>query len=541
MSSRLRKLDLVDFTGGLNLRADAFNLADNEASGLLNVEIDPRGGFFSRRGWARYNTVDVTAGTWDPRHAFVHELGDGTDIVMVTNEGRVWKTSNGTFAKLGNGTGDLVVGAAPHGADFASWGDDLYIACGRSQQGAEWDGFSANATLLTAADTGTWNNDLTTPQMSTMPQAEFVASHAGYLFVANTMEAGLPQPHRLRWSHPNNPKDWRQEDFLDILDGGGPITAIVPFQDHLLIFKPSSVWALYGYDGDSWQLVNVSRTLGASNRQVVTRSEDSVYFVSWPQGVYRITGGTVMEVSAALRPTLTSTHFNAAATNKMWLGWLGQRLWWSAPYDEAAVATDAKTVFVWDPSIGERGAWTAFRSGSGDGLGPFAQGSFGGGSFDLFAACRSTPNIARVEARETADDTCTGTAVGFTTWYITRWLNPQGADLKKSWRRPTFIFRERDGDYTLRVQVFKDYNESNPKRQFDIAVAGADEVARYSATTPPAYNDGSKYGEAPQGSLLQRTVGPGSARAIQLKIVGDPGEKWGIHGISFKYVPRRMR
>ena len=33
-----------EFTGGLNLRADQFNLAENESPALLNVEVDPRGG-----------------------------------------------------------------------------------------------------------------------------------------------------------------------------------------------------------------------------------------------------------------------------------------------------------------------------------------------------------------------------------------------------------------------------------------------------------------------------------------------------------------
>ena len=33
-----------DFTGGLNLRADQFQLSKNESPDMLNVEIDPRGG-----------------------------------------------------------------------------------------------------------------------------------------------------------------------------------------------------------------------------------------------------------------------------------------------------------------------------------------------------------------------------------------------------------------------------------------------------------------------------------------------------------------
>ena len=35
------------------------------------------------------------------------------------------------------------------------------------------------------------------------------------------------------------------------------------YEDHLLIFKPDSIWALYGYDLDSWQLVQKSSTIGS--------------------------------------------------------------------------------------------------------------------------------------------------------------------------------------------------------------------------------------------------------------------------------------
>ena len=34
----------ADFRGGLNLRADQFNIAENESPAMLNVEVDPRGG-----------------------------------------------------------------------------------------------------------------------------------------------------------------------------------------------------------------------------------------------------------------------------------------------------------------------------------------------------------------------------------------------------------------------------------------------------------------------------------------------------------------
>ena len=46
-----------DFTGGLNLRADQFNLEDNESPDLLNVLVDPRGGIRQRDGVTKINAT----------------------------------------------------------------------------------------------------------------------------------------------------------------------------------------------------------------------------------------------------------------------------------------------------------------------------------------------------------------------------------------------------------------------------------------------------------------------------------------------------
>ena len=59
MPNRLQPLDLMDFTGGLNLRKNQFQLAENESPDLLNVDIDPRGGFYTRKGWQRWNDDDI--------------------------------------------------------------------------------------------------------------------------------------------------------------------------------------------------------------------------------------------------------------------------------------------------------------------------------------------------------------------------------------------------------------------------------------------------------------------------------------------------
>jgi len=50
------KLEMLeDFSGGLNLRSDQFNLAPNESPDMLNVDVDPRGGIKMRLGVVKRN------------------------------------------------------------------------------------------------------------------------------------------------------------------------------------------------------------------------------------------------------------------------------------------------------------------------------------------------------------------------------------------------------------------------------------------------------------------------------------------------------
>jgi hypothetical protein len=116
-----------DFTGGLNLRADQFQLARNESPDMLNVEIDPRGGVFSRGAMQRLNTTAV-AGTWAPNklHAF---YGD-TSTVMLANSTKVYRSTGNAFTTLAYSSGNDIATANADGASFANWGSTLYISTG---------------------------------------------------------------------------------------------------------------------------------------------------------------------------------------------------------------------------------------------------------------------------------------------------------------------------------------------------------------------------------------------------------------------------
>lgn len=538
--ARVQALNLVDFTGGLNLRADAFELKDNESPDVLNIDIDPRGGFFSRKGWERWNSSDIHA-TWDPRSMHVHEVASGTDYVFVANDNTVFVSTNGTFSTLQVSGVDVVVTGSPHEADFASWGDDLYIAAGYDDPMLKWSG--GTTVELTQAYSATFT-EYSSPSTDVGPYAEFAATHAGYMFAAYTKEGVDTHPHRVRWSHPNNPVAWHEDDYIDIREGGGPITAIVPQRDHLLIFKPSSVWALFGYDSDSWQLVNVTREVGAMHRQAVTRSESTVFFFSWPTGVYAITDTNYpVELSTQLRPLFDSAEFNNGAASEVWLGWLGSRLWVSVPYEKTydgstSNPSTAKTVFVYDPTLGEGGAWTAYKGGDGSGLGPFAQGGFAqSADNNSFACAREVASVVRVDELDEGYDEIDGTQQSFTTRYMTRWVDAGWPTLKKQWRAPDLIVERKSSPYDLSIKVFRDYNSVSASRDRTLTVASGAQGSSWNS-----FNWGSgTWGASGSGARIERGPSFGPASAIQLLFEGEASKSWGVNGLVLKYIPRRLR
>ena len=367
MVNRLEPLNLMDFTGGLNLRRNQFQLAENESPDMLNVDIDPRGGFYTRKGWQRWNPddiVDATVTTWKPRNAAVHTWANGTQVTYVVNDNVIyWAAEDTVFSPLTGITAD----ATPHLADFAPWGDDLYIACGMFHPSYRRNGLSAPMAL----DPDSWS-EVDAPVHNTMPQAEFVAGHASYLFCAVTVEAGVNHFARVRWSHPGKPDSWREDDFLDIDTGGGRITGIGSFRDHLLIFKTNSMWALYGYDEDTWQLIKVSVSVGCPSVTAASRSESAVYFFSASDkgGIYAYSGESPVYISESLRPAFEEI----LAYENVFVSWAGRRLWVSMPWIKEVGSTASITsLFVLNPDIGQ-GAWTMYRSDYGA-VGPVLDGS----------------------------------------------------------------------------------------------------------------------------------------------------------------------
>jgi len=574
MPNRLTPLNLIDFTGGLNLRTTQFQLAGNESPELNNISIDPLGGIYTRKGWQRWNVDDIAvdAEDWDPRRAYMVQLSDGTDLAYIADNGTIWMTTAGaTF------TDSLVpCGAQTHLADFATYGDSTYIACGRLLDSHVRVGTAAPVSV-DALSTGNFNDDYENPVHDVFPRCELIEQHAGYMFAGFTAEAGIEYPNRIRWSHPTSPDDWAELDFMDIETGGSHITALMSYEDHLLIFKNDSVWALYGYNGESWQIVQKDSTIGAVGPQGVTRSEQVVFFYSASDhgGVYGYAGERPEEISTQLRRA-----FGAIIQPELiWVGWAGRKLWVTLPWNYDGATADNSAVFVFDPSVGE-GAWTYYTSLAGS-LGPLVGGSNTDTQLRPLGVLRNTehPCVVMLDALDVAADLVSPEAVlggsvspdpwvmpalvtgdgfeivasgapglaPFNTYYRTPWLVADWPTRKKSWRRPDFVCRRTEREHRLQIQSFRDYEELNARRRSVVEVpTGGGTVWGHFEWTPttafpaedtPTWGDG-----AVAGAAIRRGSSFGMCRALQLRISSlTPGARWGIDAIVAKYVMRRFR
>ena len=508
---QIQAVQIGDFRGGLNLRREAFTLAPNESPDLLNVNVDPRGGVFSRGGVLKFgaaHSADLTGiWKWDTPAASSKVIAvDGTNVLL---QGVSW-SSLGAFS----GTVRAV-----------NFKDKLYLQNGAAAPVA-YDG-STLETLVDPSAGATWNSDLDNPDDGDMPIGRVITAHMGCLFVANTLEHGTRYPNRVRWSHFGNPEDWVDYHYIDIDVGvdGDEITALMPFGDRLLVFKNQSVYAIYGEPPESFQVFNVTREIGAVSQEAVTVSDLGIYFYDDDEGVFLFNGkGTAWQFDR-LYPAILKGDIPDAYVSTIQLGWGNGRLWVAVPWEGSSTRS---RVFVLDPRLSKEGAWTAFDLA----LGPFAQLED-----DFVAAAVGQDVLVELDTDNDYDSYDGSTEVHFDSHYQTAWIDLGNPGQVKSWKRPDIVLR-RGTNSTIRVEVYKDYDPGNSNRQFSVtSVAEAEAVYGTAIYGTDVYSS-----SRDDRNQIERGSPLGTATAVSMKFVGPAANSsWGVSGLVLKVIPKKVR
>lgn len=558
-----------DFTGGVNYRADQFQLAKNESPFILNLEVDPRGGVFSRAGYKKKHTqAIVTPGTtWLPKILYNYEASGAPQIMLSTGyqstgptNGKIYYSSGSNFSTLESAASTPIAVKSPNGASFAQWENLLYIALGKDQtQMAKWEQGNAYTTALSASGP-TWQ-PYDTGGSGYMPRAELVISHANKLFVANTYENGVEYPNRIRWSHENLPEAWYQQDYIDIIAGGEGIRGIQVLDGQLVIFKPKAVYLLMGYDADSFQLVELTTTVGIDYPQQAVAGNNGVFFFDYPLGLFFIDRNGIRNLFDRLKPIIETDRVNSSILDTITLSYINDRLWMSMPFDIFDTGTNPNYVncnFVFDPSIGPQGAFTLFQSATYDDFNDTDIDGWGlicgidwkdstDAAWHLaIMPDEDFPFVMYVDEYDNVqDDIASGDSEGdIATYYRTSWFYDDRYVQDKTFVKSLYVVKGVESETQVKVDVYHDFNSND--------VVTSSTLALIPTSTGGLYGTGI-YGTSTYGiSSLREGIRVGgrlkTAKAVQLEFVGPtgdltntPGRAWGLNSIAFKFKRRKIR
>lgn len=545
--SNIQIYEQKDFTGGLNLRSDQFQLSDNESPEMLNVEIDPRGGIFSRGGMQRLNPTNIS-GTWNPHTVFPF-YGSSNYLLLANNNSVLTMGSGGDFSILNSTGGTAITVNTDHGACFAPWGTSLYIGIGSvGTIGAHrWNGTGNAVSVPAITSSSHWATGRGAASANHMPQAYHFISHANKMFSAWTTEPDGTFPNRLRFSDESLPESWLKEDYIDIVGGGNGITGLAVVNGTLIIFKPYAIYALYGYDYTDFRIVNVSNTIGCHNHRAMVATDSGVYFYSRSDGLFYFDGSNIMDIFQPMRPAYDLGYINPSQEDSVTVSWVGRRVWLSLPYSTTSSATGSTVNLVFDPTIK---SYTLFTTADNKGVvGGCDFRTYSGNDLRLMIH-PTVPVVLKVDLYDLPNDQITAIDAnsGFKTLYRTKWFDAGSYMQRKMFRRPDLVMKESATRMEINVSVYHDFQESDGSeaRTFIMVLpTGATgmfwNIDSWAVENINGSTSGSVWSSGVISSTVKTAKNLGLSRSVQLKFEGQLGKSWGINSIGYKWTPRRVK
>jgi len=513
-----------DFTGGLNVADDPINLEPTESFALINVDIDRRGGFGIRRGSRRW-IEDPTTLSEDVDSIYTYVDPSGVRHLLAASEGQVQRWNGTTWVEI-----QAAVSAGT--TWFIEMEDALYLVHA-SRSVTRWTG-SGSTTAITAAG---FNDNLGAPANNRMIHGRCAAVHNGVLFMANIIDSLDAATHqsRIRWSHPNKPRDWRTNDWIDIdpEDGCGPITALVPMADRLVIFKERAIYTLHGFPPEGFSVTAITRDVGTPSNYSLSATESVVYFWDVRKGAFELTERSLKWIFRPLYPYIDDNQMDLAMSADTLCEFHNDRAWFSVPWT-AAPYSNLNLGLVYAPTVGQ-GAWTlhdrtaaclhVHRASSGADV-----HLLGGNGLYVMEL-----DVANYYVDETPDTEATSRIDAS---YTTRWFDAKNKALQKRFKRPIVVVGL-NADQEFHVDVFSDYDPTSVKRSFSLFTFVDEAEGVWDVDNWDEANWAGEIGEAAK-ILRGSPLSNGTARALRFSNVTS-GVDWRIHGLTIKWVSKRIR
>ena len=551
-----------DFKGGLNLRADQFNIAENESPALLNVDVDPRGGVRRRDAVTKVNSTALD----DDIVNLISHYEEGQNQVLAA-------VATATETKLlwnDDVTGDFD-GTVSYG------GTDVQFDTTQPPRGVTFNGYTyvVNGKFLTSTGHTTYSvvrwsgadgsTALATPDIDGsdghFPNARYTTTWAEYIWVAYTLESSTTHKNRVRWSKVNDAENWTAADYIDIDIGedGDHITAIIPDADRLLVFKENSIYAIYGFSSDSFEVRNITRTAGCRDGSQPVAATAGIFFWYAEEGIYLLSYDALAWAFERIKPAMTYDVGQPALTlgTAPSLMWFDERLWVSVDYQSddnvsGSNQNNRRNVFVWDPSLTETGAWMRHDINARSLLAyrPTGDTHLGIAATSVITDVAEFNRISKLDQNADVDDYGAGSADEIVSYYQTGWFIGNRPTFPKRWGKTRTVLLA-DNNLRIYMYIYKDYDLSgwvSPAYYKDIT--GMDSPATWD-TDPSGSGDGvwdtSEWQAAGTSDryLFARWPTVGTAQAISLRFKVSPSVslrgKWGVTSIIGMYRTRRLR
>jgi hypothetical protein len=523
MAKRDFRLQMLEsFSGGLNLRADQFDLEEDESPDMLNVTVDPRGGVALRGGVIRRN---ATALANDIKGIWSFYTDGGTKQVMVNHGTKVAYSASGNFTELTNIT-NRTDGSRVYGITF----NNVAYGVSYDQVSFKWDG-------STDADLGTTING----SAGQMPKAQYIAQWNNHVWVGATYE-GSDSKYRVRWSNLNEAEKWSAADYVDVDKGeaGDYITGLVSHGDRLVIFKTNSIYAIFGFDSDSFQLVNVTKDVGSIPLSSPVSTPYGVFFWHDRTGVHVYDGNRTSYLFDALKPAIDDGRITF--TNPPQLAWSKNKLYVSVDYAEEGVT--ARRTFVYDPSLGKRGAWMATDIDAG----PLHTHRPPNAETILIGGCvANTGRAIHVDDdHERVFDKYATSEANIPSYFVTPWVSTRNPIIQKRWGKPQMVTLAKSS-LQLTTEIYKNYDFAQASKSFLVEIVGRTSSSIWGLNLSDGAGgvwDTATWGSAAEARVtdVKRLPTLGTGRSICMKIIGpNTNAEWQVNAIGFTYVPRRMR
>jgi len=551
-----------DFKGGLNLRADQFNIAENESPALLNVDVDPRGGVRRRDAVTKVNStaldddiVNLISHYEEGQNQVLAAVATATETKLLWNDD-VTGNFDGTVSYGGTDV-QFDTTQPPRGVTFNGY---TYIVNGKfltstghtTYSVVRWSGADGSTALATPDIDGSDGH---------FPNARYTTTWAEYIWVAYTLESGTTHKNRVRWSKVNDAENWTAADYIDIDIGedGDHITAIIPDADRLLVFKENSIYAIYGFSSDSFEVRNITRTAGCRDGSQPVAATAGIFFWYAEEGIYLLSYDALAWAFERIKPAMTYDVGQPALTlgTAPSLMWFDERLWVSVDYQSddnvsGSNQNNRRNVFVWDPSLTETGAWMRHDINARSLLAyrPTGDTHLGIAATSVITDVAEFNRISKLDQNADVDDYGAGSADEIVSYYQTGWFIGNRPTFPKRWGKTRTVLLA-DNNLRIYMYIYKDYDLSgwvSPAYYKDIT--GMDSPATWD-TDPSGSGDGvwdtSEWQAAGTSDryLFARWPTVGTAQAISLRFKVSPSVslrgKWGVTSIIGMYRTRRLR